>query len=169
MLTAIYIINRLPTLILHHKTPYEILLGTKPDYTHLKVFGCLAFANNPIRTSDKFQPRGVSCVFLEYPQNQKGYRLLNMLIKQVFTSRDVQFYEHIFPFHKSSLSQYLQPIPVPILGTTHWPNEYLGENSKFNLCFSSFFLQPPAILSSWRPPHTTNFIQIPLQFFKNLL
>jgi len=119
MLAIAYIINRLPTPILQHQTPYKILLGTKPDCTHLRVFGCLAFASNLVRTSNKFQPRGVPCVLLGYSHNQKGYRFLNMLTKQVCTSRDVQFYEHIFSFHKSSLTQYLQPIPAPIFGTTY--------------------------------------------------
>ena len=98
VLTATYIINRLPTSVSENVTPYEKLLQKTPPYQHMKVFGCLAFASNPIKTGDKFQPRGVPCVFLGYPATQKGYKLLNLLTDQTFVSRDVVFHEHIFPF-----------------------------------------------------------------------
>ena len=102
VLTAVHLTNRIPTPILGNKTPYECLHLKLPEYSHLKVFGCLAFAYNPDRISDKFDPRGVPCVFLGYPATEKGYRLQNLITKQYFVSRDVLFHEHIFPFHKNS-------------------------------------------------------------------
>ena len=89
-------------------------MQSKPEYRHLKVFGCLAVASNPSRVADKFDSRGVPCVFLGYPQHQKGYKLLNLLNHTRFVSRDVVFYEHIFPYSKSSMTQVLQPIPAPL-------------------------------------------------------
>nr|GEX40915.1 tetratricopeptide-like helical domain-containing protein [Tanacetum cinerariifolium] len=62
--TATYLINRLPSSVIGNVTPYEILLKKKPNYEHLKVFGCLALVSNPSRTIDKFDPRGIPCVFL---------------------------------------------------------------------------------------------------------
>jgi len=112
VLTATYIINRLPTKVLQNVTPYEKLLKKTPSYNHMKVFGCLAFASNPSKTGDKFQPRGVPCVFLGYPATQKGYKLLNLLTDITFVSRDVVFHEHIFPFQHSSLQQYKTPLPA---------------------------------------------------------
>ena len=44
---VVHIINHLPNSVLHFLTPYEILYKTKPSYTHIKVFGCLALASNP--------------------------------------------------------------------------------------------------------------------------
>ncbi|CAN1189995.1 Retrovirus-related Pol polyprotein from transposon TNT 1-94 [Linum perenne] len=41
VLHSVHILNRLPTTILSNKTPFEVLYGTKPDYSHLRVFGCL--------------------------------------------------------------------------------------------------------------------------------
>lgn len=84
-----------------------MLFHKTPSYVNLRVFGCLAFASNPMRTIDKFQPRGVPCLFLGYPQNQKGYILMNMLTKHLFVSRDINFAKHIFPYKQSSLSQYM--------------------------------------------------------------
>ena len=112
VLTATYIINTLPTKVLKNVTPYEKLLKKTPSYHHMKVFGCLAFASNPSKTGDKFQPRGVPCVFLGYPATQKGYKLLNLLTDLTFVSRDVVFHEHIFPFQHSSLQQYKTPLPA---------------------------------------------------------
>jgi len=35
---------------------------------------------------------------LGYLATQKGYKLLNLMTNKTFVSRDVIFYEHIFPF-----------------------------------------------------------------------
>ena len=102
-----------------------MLFHKPPTYTHLKVFGCLAFAPNPMRTTDKFQLRGVPCLFLGYPHNQKCYVLMNLLTKHLFVSRDVKFTQHIFPYKQSSLSQYMQPPPSPLRGTQTWTEDYL--------------------------------------------
>ena len=98
VMTAAYLINRLPSVVLDNKTPYELLFHEVPLYTNLKVFGWLAFASNPSRDGDKFQPKGIPCLFLGYPPTQKGYKLLNLHTKQTFVSRDARFYEAIFPY-----------------------------------------------------------------------
>lgn len=78
---AAYIINRLPAPVLNNKS---VCFDEPPDYSTMKIFGCLAFASNPTLTTDKFAPRGVSFVFMGYPSLQKGYRLLNLLTMQIF-------------------------------------------------------------------------------------
>ena len=114
VLTAVHIINRLPSSVLANKTPYEVLMRKTPAYSHLKVFGCLAMASNPSRSHDKLDPRGIPCLFVGYPSQQKGYRLLNLITNQYFVSRDVLFYEHIFPYQKESYHQYMQPLPSAV-------------------------------------------------------
>jgi hypothetical protein len=105
VLTAVHLINRLPTPLLSHQTPFEKLYGKIPTYSHLKIFGCLAYATE-VHAAHKFAPRATRCVFLGYPVGQKAYKLYNLSTHKYFTSRDVVFHEHIFPYKSSP------PIPA---------------------------------------------------------
>ena len=121
MLTTTYIINRIPTPVLGNVTPYEVLLQKKPNYTLSRVFGCLNFAVNPERVRYKMGPKGVPCVFLSYPQSQKGYKLLNILTNKLFVSKDVRFIQHIFPYSHNSAEKCVQPIPSTVSSTPILP------------------------------------------------
>ncbi|GKC59778.1 retrovirus-related pol polyprotein from transposon TNT 1-94, partial [Tanacetum coccineum] len=92
VITATYLINRMPSSVLKNKTPYEILLKKVPNYDHLRVFGYFAMAFNPSRVSDKFAPKEVTRadqgIFISHKkytleflkeygvQNAKPYKLL---------------------------------------------------------------------------------------------
>lgn len=59
VLTATHIINRLPSPVIGNISPYEKLHEKKPNYSHMRTFGCLAIAYNPATQRDKFSARGV--------------------------------------------------------------------------------------------------------------
>ncbi|XP_071700465.1 uncharacterized protein [Rutidosis leptorrhynchoides] len=101
VLTATYLINRTPSSVLNGKSPYEIIYGREPSLNHLRVFGCLCFATK-LNNSDKFASRADKCVFVGYSNVQKGYKLYNLDTKLMTFSRDVKFYEQVFPFKMSS-------------------------------------------------------------------
>ncbi|KAI5428719.1 hypothetical protein KIW84_033637 [Lathyrus oleraceus] len=100
VLTAGYLINRTPSSISKGKSPYEILHGHAPCYTHLCVFGSLCFARNQHTNGDKFATRSRRCVFVGYPYGQKGWRVYDLESHEFFVSRDVIFSEDQFPFHE---------------------------------------------------------------------
>ncbi|KAL4586016.1 hypothetical protein LXL04_010646 [Taraxacum kok-saghyz] len=102
ILTATYIINRLPSKVIDYKTPFEILFKQQPDYSHMKVFGCLVYTRNTDTKGDKFEVRGRRGIFLGYPQGKKGYRVYDLESKKIVVSRDTKFVEDVFPYHDES-------------------------------------------------------------------
>ena len=64
VLHAIFLINRTPTPTLENASPYEILHNKTPDFSFLKVFGCLAYASSLSRDRTKLGPKAHKCVFL---------------------------------------------------------------------------------------------------------
>ncbi|KAL4384195.1 hypothetical protein GQ457_15G010730 [Hibiscus cannabinus] len=70
VLTACYLINRLPSLVLEWKSPYEMLYNKCQSLSHLMVFGCLCYAT-VTNYHDKFQPKDVPCVFMGYSLVQR--------------------------------------------------------------------------------------------------
>lgn len=105
VLTAVFLINRLPSPILDNKTPYERLTSQVPDYHSLKTFGCLCYVSTSPKSRNKFEPRAKACVFLGYPAGYKGYKLLDIETRSVSISRHVIFYEDTFPFASSKIPE----------------------------------------------------------------
>ena len=102
--TTIFLYNRLPTSILHWKTPLEVLFHSSPNYSMLRVFGCACYPNTRPYNMHKLNFRSTQCTFLGYSLNHKDYKCLDTNDK-IFISRDVIFYEHSFPFSFSNSSQ----------------------------------------------------------------
>ncbi|XP_016568825.1 uncharacterized protein LOC107867203 isoform X1 [Capsicum annuum] len=113
--TVVYLINKLPSSFLNDKTLYEMLFGRPTKNDHLRVFGCLCYAN-VLPKGDKFQERATRVVMIEYCESQKGYRLYEPSTGLLFVSRDVTFKELIFPFkneeHGDDEEMFTVPPPV---------------------------------------------------------
>lgn len=102
--TATYLLNRCPCRARNHSTPHDLLPGCSPDYSTLRVFGCRCYPNTAPTAPHKLAPRSVSCIFIGYPVDTKGYRCYNPVTKHVITSRHVYFDEDLFPFRSTTAS-----------------------------------------------------------------
>lgn len=92
-LTATYLINRLPTPVLKHQSPYFTLLHKHLDYSLLKTFGCACYPILRPYTPHKLAFRSTKCVFLGYSSTQKGCRCLDLQTNRVYISCHVIFDE----------------------------------------------------------------------------
>lgn len=140
ILAVVYLINRTPSKLLHNKTPYEMLFNKPPSFTHLRCFGCLCFISTLTHNRHKFASRARRCVFLGYPHSIKVYKVLDLDSNSIRISRDIVFYEIVYPFAQidSSMSSNLDNFDFPHIG-------YVSE----------FFHSSP---SAYEPPNFTSSI-----------
>lgn len=73
--TANYIHNRTPNNALNGLTPYEVWYGYKPNLSHLRIFGCIAYAHINRGRQSKVAPNAQRCLMLGYVSSAKSYRL----------------------------------------------------------------------------------------------
>lgn len=93
IMCANYVLNRSPTKALKTITPCEAWTGCKPAISHMRVFGCLAYAHVPSQTWHELEDKAIKCIFIGYSSKNKGYRLYQPLTDKVIVSRDVFFAE----------------------------------------------------------------------------
>jgi hypothetical protein len=95
-LTTTYLINRMPTRVIDNTSPLERFFHTSLNYSMLCVFGCACWAHfGP--TTDISYPFDLRSVFLGYRSLHKGYRCLDPNFGHIYISKDIVFYENVFP------------------------------------------------------------------------
>ena len=97
-LTAVFLINRLPSRVINNETPFYRLFGKEPEYTSLRTFGCACWPHLRPYNTKKLAFHSKQCVFLGYSNQHKGFKCLDPKEGRVYISRDVTFDEHVFPF-----------------------------------------------------------------------
>ena len=118
VLTACYLINRMPSSVLHAQIPHSLLFLDQPLYFLLpRVFGCTCFVHILTPGQDKLSTKATKCIFLGYSRLQKGYRCYSPQTHRYFLSADVTFFEDS-PFFSSSESlPVTEVLPLPIISS----------------------------------------------------
>jgi hypothetical protein len=55
----------------------EKFTSKKPDVSHLKMFGYMAYMHVTNKKRSKLNPKVKKCIFIGYSLEQKGYRCFN--------------------------------------------------------------------------------------------
>ncbi|KAG6474344.1 hypothetical protein ZIOFF_068270 [Zingiber officinale] len=79
---AIYLINRSSTKRLQNSTPNEAWYEKKPNVTHLKTFGCLAYSHIPDALRTKLDDKSEKYIFIGHSERSKAYKLYNPKTKK---------------------------------------------------------------------------------------
>ena len=90
--TAAYLRDRMPSRAFKIKiTPYERWYAQKPKLSHIRVFGCTAYAHIPDSQRNKLAKKAEKRRFVGYCSQSNGYRLMDETTSKVVIRRDVVF------------------------------------------------------------------------------
>ena len=76
------------------KLSQEAWTGMNHSVSHLKVFGCVAYAHIPDELRRKLDKKGQKCIFVSYSEFTKAYKIYDPIPRKAIISRDVQFVEN---------------------------------------------------------------------------
>ncbi|XP_013624332.1 PREDICTED: uncharacterized protein LOC106330407 [Brassica oleracea var. oleracea] len=93
VVSACYLINRIPTKVLQDISLFQVLNKIKPPIDHLRLFGCVCYVLIPGEHRNKLEAKSVKGMFIGYTHAQKGYKCYMPESRRVMVSRDVKFVE----------------------------------------------------------------------------
>ena len=91
--TVVYIQNRCPHIDLGRKIPEEVFTGTRPDVSHICIFGIVCYCHVHAGTRKKLDPSGEKGLLVGYSKTSKAYRFYTPARKTIIVNRDVMFDE----------------------------------------------------------------------------
>ena len=100
VVTSYFLENRSNHKILGLNNPYRIWFGHKPNLSHLRVFGSIAYSHIPLEQRKKLDPHAKKCIMVGYGESAgvKGYKLFDPNNQKFLFSRSVTFDEEaLFP------------------------------------------------------------------------
>ncbi|KAJ9539489.1 LOW QUALITY PROTEIN: hypothetical protein OSB04_032222 [Centaurea solstitialis] len=155
--TACFLINRMPSSVMHGEIPMSVLVPAQRLFPiESKIFGCSCFVRDTQPHLSKLDPKSLKCVFLGYSRLQKGYRCFSPVLNRYIISWDVTFMEEVpfypvstCPDHENQDDLLIYPISTPS-STMDFP---VSSDSAQSSESSSETERPPVIHS---PPLTTD-------------
>lgn len=115
---ATYLLNLLHSTAINNEIPYTRLFHKQPDYSRLRIFGCLCYSH--LHSPHKLALRATPCIFLGFPAYPNGYRCLDLETNKLILSRHVTFDETQFPYRSMTPNApptytFLDPTPSLLL------------------------------------------------------
>ena len=121
-LDACYLINHIPSSVLHDKIPHSILFPNQPLFClPPRVFGCVCSVHILTPRQDKLHEVCLSWLF----PAQRGYCCYSLDTHRYFVSTDVTFFENSSMFsitHPSSSNVISLPLLYPVPNTSPIPS-----------------------------------------------
>jgi hypothetical protein len=78
---------------LGRKTPEEAFIGSRPNFEHLCIFGCLTFSHVPSEKKTKLDPTIEKGIPFGYLEVSKAYQIYLSTQRRVVVRRDFRFKE----------------------------------------------------------------------------
>lgn len=91
--TAVYVLNRTLQSKNSKQAPFEIWHGKKPNLSHIRVFGSIAYIHIPHQMRRKLDAKAKRILLVGY-DNSVNYRLFDPDKRSITVSRHVTFHEH---------------------------------------------------------------------------
>ena len=98
--TAVHIYNVTPISKVKFLTPKEMWSGSKPDISHLRIFGCAAYVHVLKGKRRKLNPKSWEMIFVGYETLSKGWQFWDEKNQCMEISCDVKSNESQFPLRK---------------------------------------------------------------------
>lgn len=100
--TAVYLINRGPSVPLDCGLPEEAWSGKEVKFSHLKTFGSLSYVLIDFDARSKLEAKSRKCYFIGYGDEAFGYHFWDDQGRKIIRSRNVIFNEKIMYKNKTS-------------------------------------------------------------------
>jgi hypothetical protein len=100
--TAVYLINRGPSVPLEFRLPEEVWRGKEVQLSHLKVFGCVSYVHIDSDARNKLDAKSKKCFFIGYGNEEFGFRFWDDQNRKIIRSRNVIFNEKVLYKDRSS-------------------------------------------------------------------
>ena len=121
----VHVLNRSPTSTLPGQTPYEAFYGRKPDVSHLRIWGSLAYVHVQKDKRGQLGSHMEKCIFIGYPKGYKGWKFYNPSTKKAIISERAIFDERYFHGPKNWSSVPSLPTNPPQQPSSTAPTDFV--------------------------------------------
>lgn len=143
--TAVYLKNHSPSKAVMGTTPEEKWTSKKVNVSHLRTFGCIAYAM--VDNMRKLDARSKKYIFVGYCENSKGYRLIDPKYpKKCVKARHVTFLENVF-LNKKLSDDEIKESAVVTLESSPVLKNYIGNDTQLNTDKSNSAVSPTSSYS----------------------